>query len=270
MSKKKAKAGGKAPKKVIASDGRVFTSTQLQALDKAERLRALKGPGATRRRAKAAAIVRGVEAQREYAREVTEVAAGIAETFEIAEARGEKVVEERVVRAEFARGEHGELVCEKDRPVLLTQVVVHKRIRDRDGLLALVREKKLTEREHQTGLSIRYLVERVPGRLGSCLEERTSSGATSTSDPFVAAALQRAYLGVVLTAVERAFGNREDGVAELRALRAIAGEGSSLRSLGEGQNAREANLRRLKRALAVAEQAIATIRQTGGLRIRAG
>jgi len=140
------------------------------------------------------------------------------------------------------------------------------RVRGRDGLASLLDAKALTEDEVKVGLAYRLLFEQCgPGSgLGSQLEDRPRAVRASTHGA-VAYGLLKAYAGVRLTGVDTAVQNADASGRALAVLRAVAGEGRTIRSLGGGGNTRDANLEALKRGLRIA---LAALKGNGGLRIR--
>jgi hypothetical protein len=140
-----------------------------------------------------------------------------------------------------------------------------RRIKARDGLASLLEAKAITEEEAKIGLAYRMLFEECgPGSgLGSQLEERPRAIRASTHG-VVAHGLLKAYAGVRLTGVDRAVQHADASGRALAILRAVAGEGRTIRSLGGGGNTRDANLEALKRGLRVA---LAALKANGGLRI---
>lgn len=137
------------------------------------------------------------------------------------------------------------------------------RIKGRDGLWSLVDSGGLTERQGNTGLLYRGLYERVMvGGVGSQMASLGDLRAarTSTSDQ-LGQGLHRAYAGVRLTAAETSV-RCLDRVAILRA---VAGEGRTIRSLATGSRRRQTMVLHLAEAL---DAVRISFGQTGGLRIR--
>jgi hypothetical protein len=140
-----------------------------------------------------------------------------------------------------------------------------RRIKARDGLASLFEAKAITEEEAKVGLAYRLLFEECgPGSgLGSQLEERPRAVRASTHGA-VAHGLLRAYAGVRLTGVDRAVQHADASGRALAVLRAVAGQGHTVRSLGAGGNTNRSNLEALKLALRIA---LAALKANGGLRI---
>jgi hypothetical protein len=143
----------------------------------------------------------------------------------------------------------------------------------RDGLAALARPPRptLTNTEVAAALAYRYLWEQAGkgAGLGSQLDDRPRA-IRSSSHGAVAAGLLRAYVGVRLTAIETAVMQEDRSGRALSVLRAIAGEGSSLRSLGQGGNTKARNVEALRQALRVVHSQLhAQLHVKQGLRIRA-
>lgn len=158
-----------------------------------------------------------------------------------AQARGEMVVD--------VRNEAGELLD-------------FKRLLGRDGLASLFDSKALSERQWNTGLVYRELYELAGvAVVGSQLGKVDGAAAVrSSTSGLVAAGLRRAYAGVRLTQAETAVGSVE-GVAVLRA---VAGEGRTIRSMFNGGKARQRATGALAAALDLVRPSLA---DTGGLRI---
>lgn len=140
-----------------------------------------------------------------------------------------------------------------------------KRIKSRDGLFSLVESGALNRTEDQVARAYRLLFEHAGkgAGLGSQLEDRPRT-VRDSSHSAVAAGLYRAYVGVRLTGVETAVASADRTGRALSVLRAVAGEGRTIRSLGGGGNTRDANQRALHLALRVA---LAALQGNGGLRI---
>jgi len=140
-----------------------------------------------------------------------------------------------------------------------------KRIKSRDGLRSLVESGALTETDERVGLAYRLLFEQAGkgAGLGSQLEDRPRS-IRDSSHGAVAAGLFRAYAGVRLTGVETAVAAADRTGRALSMLRAVAGEGRTIASVGGGGNTRRTNLQALKVGLRVA---LAALHGNGGLRI---
>lgn len=140
-----------------------------------------------------------------------------------------------------------------------------RRIKARDGLASLLDAKALTSDQVRVGLAYRLLYEECgPGSgLGSQLEDRPRAVRASTHGA-VARGLLVALAGVRLTAVDRAVDHADPSGRALVVLRAVAGEGRTVRSLGAGGNTNRANLEALKLSLKIA---LASLNSTGGLRI---
>lgn len=136
------------------------------------------------------------------------------------------------------------------------------RIKGRDGLGSLFDSGKLSEVQWNTGLAYRALYEAVgPSALGSQLGNVSEgSAARASTDAMVRHGLHRAYAGVRLTAAEAAVGC-PDRVAVLRA---VAGEGHTVRSLTTSGHVRTVMTDRLVEDLAKVARSLT---ETGGLRI---
>jgi hypothetical protein len=132
-----------------------------------------------------------------------------------------------------------------------------RRIKSRDGLAALAEGGAISEQEAKDGMAYRLLFEEAGkgAGLGSQLEDRPKSIRSSTHGA-VAHGLFRAYVGVRLTGIETAVNHADASGRALAALRGVAGEGRSVRSLGRGGDVRTKNLAALRLALRVVRAAI--------------
>lgn len=133
------------------------------------------------------------------------------------------------------------------------------RISARDGLGSLALAKSLTDVELRDALAYRVLYE-FAGKgagLGSQLEDRPKA-VRSTSHGAVAFGLHRAYVGVRLTGIETAVASADASGRALTVLRAVAGDGHTIRSLGGGGDTKRKNLEALRLALRVVRAAILT------------
>jgi hypothetical protein len=120
----------------------------------------------------------------------------------------------------------------------------------RDGLLTLAKSGGLTATQLTAARTYRFLYEQA-GRgagLGSQLDDKPRAK-RSTSHSIVAAGLYRAYVGVHLTRIERAVMLVDRTGRQLSVLRAVAGEGRTINSLGKGGKGREQRTKALALAL---------------------
>lgn len=125
------------------------------------------------------------------------------------------------------------------------------RISSRDGLATLFESSKITSHQYGAGRAYRTAYELAAAGLkianlnasggGGGVQHGTLASHRSAQE------LQRAYVLARLRQIEIAVGGL--GPRELRVLRAVAGEGHTIRSLGGSGNAREADTRALVRAL---------------------
>lgn len=123
------------------------------------------------------------------------------------------------------------------------------RISSRDGLATLFEAGKLTNSQYGALRVYRIAFETASAGLrvanlnpSGAAASRQASGLAARS----AAELQRAYVLARLRQIELAVSGK--GERELRVLRAVAGEGRTIRSLGGSGNAREADTKALVRA----------------------
>ncbi|WP_029418058.1 hypothetical protein [Brevundimonas bacteroides] len=160
----------------------------------------------------------------------------VVETATMAEQRGEQLG--KVAAADLeGRVDGGEVY----KPI---------RISSRDGLATLFETGKLSTSQYSALRSYRIAFEMAAADLrvanlnplGVSPSRRFASGLAARS----AAELQRAYVLARLRQIELAVAGK--GPRELRVLRAVAGEGRTIRSLGGSGNAREADTKALIRA----------------------
>ncbi len=141
------------------------------------------------------------------------------------------------------------------------------RFKGRDGLWTALEAGTITSAMAEAGLSYRALFEAAGAeQLGSQLGRvDQASIRASSSHGATARGLFRAYAGVRATTAEALVLKADPSQRALRMLRAVAGEGRSLRSIGGGGNTRDANAEALRLALPIVGTSLA---EHGGLRIR--
>jgi len=171
---------------------------------------------------------------------------------------------ERVVRPAFVKAQASSVAVTYVQGLGVGKGVA-TRIKARDGLASLLDAKAITEEEAKVGLAYRLLFEECgPGSgLGSQLEDRPRAIRASTHGA-VAHGLLRAYAGVRLTGVETAVQHADASGLALAVLRAVAGEGRTIRSISKGGQANLRNVEALKLGLRIA---LAALKGNGGLRI---
>lgn len=185
-----------------------------------------------------------------YLREEAAAKAAVQDAEREAASRGEKLTatDRRDIRAEYGVSR----LTGKDAPAAY-------RMRSRDGLTSAKDTGVITAAQHKAGLAYRLCFEAQAGGLKSALANAGMIGGGRSAAEGLAmrspAALQQAYLMGRLRGMEK--GASE---IELFVLRAVAGEGQTLRSLGTGGQAKAANRAALVSVLARIE---------GGLRITA-
>lgn len=120
----------------------------------------------------------------------------------------------------------------------------------RDGLLLLAKTGTLNSTQLRAGRNYRFLFEQAGkgAGLGSQLDDRPRAP-RSTSHGAVAAGLFRAYVGVHLTRIDKAVLAADRTGRQLAVLRAVAGEGRTVNSLGKGGRARQERTKTLGLAL---------------------
>ncbi|MDP3405058.1 MAG: hypothetical protein Q8S03_10240 [Brevundimonas sp.] len=139
------------------------------------------------------------------------------------------------------------------------------RVSSRDGLWSALFADHVTEHQYNGGMEYRALVEHVASSGGSSQLANVSEvrGGGGGADAAQRRGLHRAYAGIRVTDAEAAVQAADRSGRALLVLRAVAGEGRTVSSLGKG-NARVANLRALGLALDIVCRALS---QSGGLRI---
>lgn len=121
------------------------------------------------------------------------------------------------------------------------------RIKGSDGIASLTEAGALTPAEIQAATAYRQCFEGSTSSLGSSLRNAGGTGGGSLT---AVARLHQTYLKLRLDKIDQAIGHMSRDRRELAVLRAVAGRGETLRSLGAGGDTKKANLRALKRALA--------------------
>lgn len=164
-----------------------------------------------------------------------------------------------VVTARYQTDADGFKVLDRGEPVMIEESAVRRQIIARDGLLSALRSKHINHRQYDIGMSYREAYERQSGDLGAATAE--SAGAGHNNDAFVLARLQRAKALQRLGMIDRAVAvNLRNEPASLQMLRAIAGEGKSLRSFGAGR-ALERHAKALAAALNTAGAVLGAIKE---------
>lgn len=136
-----------------------------------------------------------------------------------------------------------------------------QRIKGRDGLGMMFDSGTLTEGQWNTGLVYRALYEARCSSLGSQLGQVSEGSSCRTStDAMVRHGLRAAYAGLRLTKAEAAVACPK----RVAVLRAVVGEGQTIRSLASSGHARKVMADRLIEDIA---KVAASLAETGGLRI---
>lgn len=132
----------------------------------------------------------------------------------------------------------------------------------RDGVAYLARKGALTATDVSTAMTYRFLFENAGkgAGLGSQLEDKPKA-IRSTSHGVVAAGLFRAYIGVHLTRIDQAVMASDRSGKRLHFVRAVAGEGSTLRSLGKVGRAARAAVAELREGLSVVAQELHDVKR---------
>lgn len=135
------------------------------------------------------------------------------------------------------------------------------RFKSRDGLWTAWEAGMITQAMAEAGLAYRLLFEAAGAeQLGSQLGRvNESSIRASSSHGAAARGLFRAYAGVRVTTAEAHVLNADRSQRGLTVLRAVAGEGRSIRSMGGGGNTRDANAKALALALPVVAKALGVV-----------
>lgn len=143
------------------------------------------------------------------------------------------------------------------------------RVKGRDGLWTALEAGVITSAMAEAGLEYRALFEAAGSeQLGSQLGRVEEGGIrASSSHGATVRGLWRAYAGVRVTTAEARVLTADPSQRALSVLRAVAGEGRAIWSLGRGGNRREANGKALALALPIVARSLT---ETGGLRIRGG
>jgi len=185
-----------------------------------------------------------------YLREEAAAKAAVQDAERKAAVQGEKLTaaERRDIKAEYGVSK----LTGKDAPAAY-------RMRSRDGLTSARETGVITPAQHKAGMAYRLCFEAQAGGLKSALANAGMIGGGGSHGEALAqrrtGALQQAYMMGRLRGMEKGATDRE-----LMVLRAVAGEGRTIRSLGDGGNVKRANVAALVSVLSRIE---------GGLRIRA-
>lgn len=167
-------------------------------------------------------------------------AQAVAETADLAQVRGEQL-------GQLAKAEAAELGLQ---PL---------RISSRDGLAVLFEAGSITAHQYGAGRAYRVAYELAGEGLKIANLNPTGVGGGGQAGTLAAhrsaRELQRAYVLARLRQIELAAGGR--GERELRVLRAVAGEGHTISSLGRAGSARDRNTLALRRALEAAVDVLA-------------
>lgn len=248
QAKMLASAAGKAgARKAVATvetvvvNGQKLNRRQVLDLQRAAEL----ASGSVEQRRQAAALVRGVERQLASAAHAVAVQSGVAETVQALADQQVAVVVEDVETASFVRDAHGAVVRHQGEPVL--KVETSRRARRVDGLASLLQSGSLTPADYDTGMLYRRMVERAQAPVGSSLGERSGSASVS-SDKAVWAAIERGLCAVRLRLVKHAVGDAR----AVAVLDAVAGRGTTVRSIGGGGRRAMQDTQSLVSALRVA------------------
>lgn len=226
----------------VVVSGLALRPSQRIALVEAERLAA----GGLAERRKAPMLVRLVDAQLKAARDGAAVAAGIEDTLLRAVLRGEAFEVETVEVGTFRRGDAGDLVRVKGRPVLDVETV--RRARRVDGIASLHRGGHLTDRQVEIADRYRQLVEDARPPLGAATIAPRAGRAWADPEAPMAAAMARGVAGAALADIHSAMTPEQAAV-----LQAVAGRGETLRGLGGGGRRWQTNRSLLIAALTACE-----------------
>jgi hypothetical protein len=225
--------------------GRKLSRYQRERLAEAEGL----ASGSLSDRRRAASIIRDIERELLEARTSEAVEAAIDDTLARAQARGEAFEVETVDVGEWRRNDDGSMARRHGQIVLDVQTV--RRASRVDGLANLYKSGSITDETKRSGDTYRVLLERaMPPVSVSGLSASGGGG----HDP--GRMLEKVALAGCASAVVTEIARRIADQRTLDVLNAVAGQGRTLRSLGNGGDLNHANKQRLVDGLAVVEQVL--------------
>lgn len=232
--------------------GRRLSRDQRLRLGEAERLAA----GGWRDRQRAAAMVRQVELELAEAREAAATEAAIANALSRARRRGEELEVETVEVGEWRRNDDGTMARRHGQLVLDVQKV--RRASRVDGLASLYKAGVIDDATKQAGDRFRQLWERArpPMTTGAY-------GAGVGGDRNPGRMLDLVRTAGCAGAVVVEIGQRLADERGLRVLILVAGQGLTIRSLGDGGDLKAANRERLIAALRVVEEVLSEPKWSG-------
>lgn len=231
--------------------GQRLTRQQRERLAQAEALAA----GGLAERQRAAAIIREVERELADARTSTAVEAAIEDTLARARARGETFEISSVEVGEWRRNDDGSMARRHGQIVLDVQTV--RRASRIDGLASLYKAGSISHMTKAWGDTYRVLWDRAKPPMSVSDTAPRAGGMADSGRMLVRVALSGSA-GAVITEI----GQRLDARA-FAVLNAVAGQGQTIRSLGDGGDLKVANRQRLIDALAVVEQVLSESKWKG-------
>ena len=225
--------------------GRKLSRYQRERLAEAEGL----ASGSLSDRRRAASIIRDIERELSEARTSEAVKAAIDDTLARAQARGEAFEVETVDVGEWRRNDDGSMARRHGQIVLDVQTV--RRASRVDGLANLYKTGSITDEAKRWGDTYRVLWERaMPPVSVSGLSASGGGG----RDP--GRMLERVAVAGCAAAVVSEIARRVGDRRVVDVLNAVAGQGRTIRSLGDGGDLKLANRDRLTTALGVVEQVL--------------
>lgn len=253
---RKPRAAAVVPMAEPVVNGRKLSRGQRERLGEAARLAA----GSWRDRQRAAAMVREVERELTEAREAEATQAAIDAALDRARRRGEAFEVETVTVGEWRRDGDGALVRRKGELVLDVQTV--RRASRVDGLASLYTSGALDDRQKQTGDRFRELWTRAVPPM-SVSDTVPSPGGAPDSGRMLVQVAMAGSAGAVVREIALRLGHETGDGRAFEVLCAVAGRGLTVRSLGDGGNAKEANLGRLRRGLQMVSEVLSEDRWKG-------
>lgn len=250
------RAQATAPMSEPVVSGCKLSRGQRERLGEAERL----AEGSPAERRKAATMVREVERELAEAREAAETEVTIAKALARARRHGEAFEVEAVDVGEWRRNEDGSLARRNGQLVLDVQTV--RRASRIDGLANLYKAGVIDDHAKQRGDVFRRLWERARPPMSTSDYGFKSQGHCDTGRMLVEVALSGSAGAVLAEIAGRLLQRTGDGRA-FEVLCAVAGRGATIRSLGDGGEAKAANRDRLVLALEVVSEVLSESRWKG-------
>lgn len=236
--------------------GRKLSRGQRERLAEAEGL----ASGSLSDRRRAVSIIRAIERELFEAREAEAVEAAVIDSLARARRRGEAFEVEDVEVGEWRRNEDGSLARRHGQIVLDVQTV--RRASRVDGLASLYKAGSISDDAKRWGDSFRLLWDRAKPPMSTSDYGFKSQGHCDTGRMLVQVALSGSA-GAVLSEIGRRLLKKTGDDRAFQVLCAVGGRGATVRSMGDGGEAKAANKARLVLALEVVSEVLSESRWKG-------